>query len=557
MHRGAPRRMKIGLFSRERMMKNLKKIFSSYDHKNLDYKFPIFLAIYVTWRLLLLNFNSAEIGDFYNFLLLARDITTGKFPIFTNRLPFYPLLLAIGLPFLDGVLWGRILSLVFSVGILILTYKIAILFSANKNIAFLTVALLTLNPIFAHDSLRALSEAPFVFFVMLTFYLYYRKDVPWRGIFLGTSALLAAMTRFEGYLLIPAVLVGLIVQKRWRDISTVLAIFLVPVIILWGRHQILTGEPPLLIQYLPQILVGPRMFDLLHLYAMHVVFMAGFPLGALWVYMGLKDGLSKQFQQYLPLLVFLALELFLIYKVHPAHRYFNALVPFFSFFLALGLLKEYSLKKIHMPVISVILLSFFIYGSLKFQPFFVVGTIFSAISTTIFTLLVIFIMVLSSKKINFAYFKPLTVFFVVLAGIVLSTSIVLYRQYDYYTVTEASKFVLQKEGRVAWSDETGVSTWYLRERGIGLSEDLNDDEQWVWLKKNSVDYVLVTNEYNEGAELTVVKNVQYRSKFRLVKRFSWNQDQKIALWLKEMGILDEKHMPVVHRDFSEVYEIIG
>ncbi|GFP25450.1 hypothetical protein HKBW3S25_00922, partial [Candidatus Hakubella thermalkaliphila] len=75
--------------------------------------------------------------------------------------------------------------------------------------------------------------------------------------------------------------------------------------------------------------------------------------------------------------------------------------------------------------------------------------------------------------------------------------------------------------------------------------------------KNSVDYVLVTNEYNEGAELTVVKNVQYRSKFRLVKRFSWNQDQKIALWLKEMGILDEKHMPVVHRDFSEVYEIIG
>ncbi|GFP27180.1 hypothetical protein HKBW3S43_01210 [Candidatus Hakubella thermalkaliphila] len=539
------------------MMKNLKKIFSSYDHKNLDYKFPIFLAIYVTLRLLLLNFNSAEIGDFYSFLLLARDITTGKFPIFTNRLPFYPLLLAIGLPFLDGVLWGRILSLVFSVGILILTYKIAILFSANKNIAFLTVALLTLNPIFAHDSLRALSEAPFVFFVMLTFYLYYRKNVPWRGIFLGTSALLAAMTRFEGYLLIPAVLVGLIVQKRWRDISTVLAIFLVPVIILWGRHQILTGEPPLLIQYLPQILVGPRMFDLLPLYAMHVVFMAGFPLGALWVYMGLKDGLSKQFKQYLPLLVFLALELFLIYKVHPAHRYFNALAPFFSFFLALGLLKEYSLKKIHMLVISVILLSFFIYGSLKFQPFFVVGTIFSAISTTIFTLLVIFIMVLSSKKINFAYFKPLTVFFVVLAGIVLSTSIVLYRQYDYYTVTEASKFVLQKEGRVAWSDETGVSTWYLRERGIGLSEDLNDDEQWVWLKKNSVDYVLVTNEYNEGAELTVVKNVQYRSKFRLVKRFSWNQDQKIALWLKEMGILDEKHMPVVHRDFSEVYEIIG
>lgn len=538
-------------------MENLKKIFSSHDHKNLDYKFPIFLAVYVILRLWLLNFNSAENGDFYNFLLLARDITAGKFPIFTNRLPFYPLLLAIGLPFLDGVLWGRILSLIFSVGILILTYKIATLFSTSRNIAFLTVVLLTLNPIFAHDSLRALSEPPFVFFVILTFYLYYRKDVPLRGVFLGTSALLAAMTRFEGYLLIPAVLLGLIVQKRWRDISAVLAIFLAPVIILWVRHQILTGEPPLLIQYLPRILVGPRMFDLLPIYAMHVVFMAGFPLGALWAYMGLKDGLSKQFKQYLPLLVFLALELFLIYKVHPGSRYFNALAPFFSFFLALGLLKEYNLKKIHSLVISVILLSFFIYGSLKFQPFFVVGTIFSAISTTIFTLLVILLIILSFRLKNWGYFRPLTICLVVLAGIVLSTSIVLYRQHDYYTVTEASKFVLQKEGKVAWSDETGVSTWYLREKGMGLSEDLNDDEQWAWLKKNGVQYVLLTNEYNEGAELTVVKNTQYRSKFRLVKRFSWSQDQKIALWLKEVGILDEKHMPVVHRNFSEVYEIIG
>jgi hypothetical protein len=148
-------------------------------------------------------------------------------------------------------------------------------------------------------------------------------------------------------------------------------------------------------------------------------------------------------------------------------------------------------------------------------------------------------------------------FFVLLAGIVLSTSIVLYRQHDYYTVTEASKFVLQKEGMVAWSDETGVTPWYLREKGMGLSEDLDDDEQWAWLKKNGVRYVLLTNEYNEGAELTVVRNDQYRSRFRLVKRFSWNQDQKIALWLKELGILDEKRMPVVHRNFSEVYEIIG
>ncbi|MBI5797603.1 glycosyltransferase family 39 protein [Candidatus Woesearchaeota archaeon] len=99
---------------------------------------------------------------------------------------------------IPATLWGEILSTLFSLGCIYLTYKIAEkLF--DKKVAFLSSFLLSFTWIFFFFNARLYTEIPAVFFALAAYY-YFLKDKPLET---GICAALAFLTKFpEGLIII-------------------------------------------------------------------------------------------------------------------------------------------------------------------------------------------------------------------------------------------------------------------------------------------------------------------------------------------------------------------
>jgi len=92
---------------------------------------------------------------------------------------------------LDYILFGKLFVILFSVGILILTYLIGLrLF--NEKIALLSVVFLMLSETFFLFNNIMHTEIPATFFVLLGYYYFIKKNHGISGLFLG----IALMTRF-------------------------------------------------------------------------------------------------------------------------------------------------------------------------------------------------------------------------------------------------------------------------------------------------------------------------------------------------------------------------
>lgn len=204
--------------------------------------FPVLVAIYLLARLSLINVNSAEWGDSYRILRASNYIQNLTYPIDEKRPPLFSIVLAIRPSHIDAVIWGRLIMLVISLGTLFLFYKLTELFLTTQNQRRLALALLALNPIYLYWSLRIYADVPFSFLVLLCFYVLekWRKKLATTKntsikypIIIGLTCGLSILTRFEGYLLILAVCLGLCVTttvatiKRIRFISLVVVIHLV------------------------------------------------------------------------------------------------------------------------------------------------------------------------------------------------------------------------------------------------------------------------------------------------------------------------------------------
>jgi hypothetical protein len=137
----------------------------------------------------------------------------------------------------------------------------------------------------------------------------------------------------------------------------------------------------------------------------------------------------------------------------------------------------------------------------------------------------------------------------------LSSSIIWYRRYDYYTIAQASRYLANKSEKVAYFDESGVSAWFLRKNGVYFNQELSEDEQLVWLKENNIKYAIWTNEYNENGELTVLKSKEFYNNFKLTKSFNLYKQQWLAVILENYGSIREKYLPVSKLYTSEIYEV--
>jgi 4-amino-4-deoxy-L-arabinose transferase-like glycosyltransferase len=131
---------------------------------------------------------------------------------------------------LNYVLFGKLLMVFFSSGILMLTYLVAHeLF--NKKIAIIAALFLSLSSTFFLFGNILHSEIPSTFFVLLGFYLFIKKKYNFSGLFLG----IAFMTRFfQIFAFIPLVLLlfYLFVKKKesYKVLFYFIMFFLIPII---------------------------------------------------------------------------------------------------------------------------------------------------------------------------------------------------------------------------------------------------------------------------------------------------------------------------------------
>jgi hypothetical protein len=283
--------------------------------------------------------------------------------------------------------------------------------------------------------------------------------------------------------------------------------------------------------------------------------MSGFPILIFWTIFGFA-GFFRSFRKFAPLILFVLFDLFVIYKVHPGTRYFNVLVPIFSIAISSVLIMQFHKNKLAFAGISVVSIILFVLLGLKEKSFFVFGTIYSSFITLLLSLAVFLVYLLFKHQSENRIVRYLVISLVLISLFNLSSSIIWYRRYDYYTIAQASRYLANKSEKVAYFDESGVSAWFLRKNGVYFNEDLSDTDQLSWLKKNNVKYAIYTNEYNENGELTVLKSAEYSDNFRLVESFEYHKKQWPTDLLERFGMDGSVFLPVSRFYVSEIYEVI-
>lgn len=155
-------------------------------------------------------------GDVYNWLQLSRSVESLGYPA-AKRLPTYPLAIAIVHLFVqDRLVAARIASALLGVLAIPLLYLLTErLF--DKRVALVSSFLLALMPQHVVISTMVMAEVALIPFVLLAFYTYYVGIEDNRMWALSVmSAAFASLARYEGVLLLLAVIIGLLVIKGKR-----------------------------------------------------------------------------------------------------------------------------------------------------------------------------------------------------------------------------------------------------------------------------------------------------------------------------------------------------
>ena len=492
------------------------------------YRYIIFFLLgYIALRVLIINVNVTEWGDSFRILRAAEYLLNFSYPLDEKRLPIFSALLAPGLLFIEPVLWGRIYAILAAVVNLILT---AVLFKqfypkAKQLHLLIVMTLLAFNPIFFYWSLRIMAETTFTVFVLLAFvvYLLDRERFVSRPYVLGVVLSLAALTRYEGFLLAGAFGLSYLLKKDWRSLIKTFSVF----VLLVAPWFILTkfifkgGTSDAYVSELSTF-----KFDLYRLgyFITYSLFFVGSPvLTSLLLYRHSESktkNLSPLASSALqnndpsrvvqddgmvwrllinPLFTFSFLEFALFFIWTPSlPRIMIPIIPI-AIILVVKNLVEVDFIKQHRPFIVAALLSVFcfLFLQLKFRLYFLVLSYSGLALILALSFLAILTVWRGSKK----YFLVS-----VLATFLVGSFVAVANQrLVYSTIYEASVYAKTLPGKIAYSDETGVSAWYLGNKGVSYPQNLQRDAagQKEWLKKNQISYVLDSNEFNRGSKLDV------------------------------------------------------
>jgi hypothetical protein len=238
---------------------------------------------------------------------------------------------------LDPILFGRIMVLFFSIGIIYLTYFISLKIF-NKQTAIISSLLLSLFPTFIRFSNILFSEIPSTFFLILGIYYFFNKKYPLSGLILG----IAFMTRFfQIFVIIPLLLVFFyyLIKKKVNIKQSIYfyCLFGLPTLIFLIINTILYKNPfePIFIQaYMTRntgwIFHQPITFYFYNLFKQNILVLFGI-VGIIPLI------LKKNLNKIIILVLFLFPFILYVLERHKEMRLLINLLPFMFMLVALGI----------------------------------------------------------------------------------------------------------------------------------------------------------------------------------------------------------------------------
>ncbi|MFH1565746.1 MAG: glycosyltransferase family 39 protein [bacterium] len=479
----------------------------------------LFISFFVIVKIAFFYLTSAEWGDSYRFFKAGEYLSHFSYPLDEKRLPLFPFVLAPAFFInVNPLLWGRLVVLVLSSLCLILTFKLGKLLLKNEKVAFIGMIFTAFSPVFFYWTGKVYAEVLFTFLVLLSFVLYFGYKGKHKNLLLGLMCGLAFMARFEGFLLFFAILFGLFFVRR-KGVSNFKDLLL----FIFSFSFI--SAPYFILRFINLNTVSSSYFLEPAQFSFSIVAVISFFASFVFLFgfvpfidfsllkRTFNNFNKKNFLTYSPLFIFIGLSLMLAFIWQAAiPRLFVSIIPI----LSLGLAKMI----IEGPKINFKNLTFYV----GMWGVFFLGRFYLRLPFLVSGKLVLVPLLLSIAYMIFLLFKKQSyTYLLIFAGVFSSIFVTYFFKNVYKTVYQATIFAQTLEGKVAYSDETGVTAWYLKgSKGLFYDNDFSDEGEYKWLIENDVSYIIDTNEHNEGSKLEVFKKEQYGSRFKIVKKFKSN-----------------------------------
>jgi 4-amino-4-deoxy-L-arabinose transferase-like glycosyltransferase len=458
-------------------------------------------------------------------LRAAEFIRNGTYPADEKRPPFFSLLLATN-PNIDQVLWGRLVVL----GLSILSFLVfeqvckelltdadAKLAEKRTNIALL---LFTFNPVIFYWSLRIMSDVLFMLLVLTVFwqYLMYRRTGSlFNLLFSGFIAGLSVLTRFEGYILVGSLGLGIFLHNPRNFKKPIL--FGLVALLLVGPYLYLRN--PLTSTYFEE--PGGRKYDfeMIMIYLSSLLYSFGAVVLPFFIFKSRKYIFGTLKNNY-PLLIFLSLELLLV-LVWPAAvpRLFVPVLPFLILFAS------YSLAdfKLRLQDRTVFALSYFaLFTAYVVLQYFL--KLQFLVSTRNDFILIVLVQLALFGIFIFAKIYSLQALYV--SAVLWSFFAVNIHKNIFISVKNAGVYASQNlQGNVAYNDVSSVSDWYTnykgtKTKGFYYNTEKKKNLEYNALAEQNIDYLIITNEHNT----TMTLDLEKRPYLELLKEFRYNVNGK-------------------------------
>ncbi len=524
----------------------------------------LFLSAYVLLRFFLLNINYTEWGDTFRMIRGAEYLTHFDWPWDEKRWPFYSLLLIPGIWLQAPVIWGRILSVFISATTLYYVYKFyEKYFSKNKTYSMLAVILTGTSTVFAYWSFRVKADPVFSLLVLVySFYfigLYQNssKSRSYKSKFMLSAILLMlTMTRLEGLFMLTGT--GLFfLLKSLRKTMKDIFIFFVPQILIyfpWTLYAKILYKGPVSNDYLQE--VQTFVFDLNRFgyFFTYTLFILVLPIFTYFAIYGAKKLIKtlqsqgvKAYLPFIPIGAFIVQEFIIGFIWTPSlPRIYTPVIPFLIMFVAFGI-EKWKIDRVKFIVGVAGLTVFFAIFQYKYQMYFL-GASKVLFGLIVFSSIVSIAIVVLNWRV-----KKLLIILAILMNITISYVIINNQRLIYKSVVQGIDYVLEEtSGVVAYSDETGNTEWYLRDRGYYLPRDIQPEkasEQYKTFQENNVDYMLWTDEFNRGSRFIEPK---VDSRYRLKAVYSQAIRDPFDILLDKVGLIEDSDYTIF---ITKIYEI--
>lgn len=537
-------------------MPNLKRVI--HDNRLLF----IFLIGYFVARVLLININYTEWGDTFRMIRAADYLSHGTWPWDEKRWPLYSVFLIPGIWMNAPVFYGRVLSILVSLGSLIMVYAFYLKYlSKNKLYAVAATAFVATSSVFGYWSFRVMADPLFTLLILVYFYYFpriYEKKTTRKGEYLLSALLLMiTMTRLEGLFALFSTgaffLFYSVNTKRFlfkiKDLLhnikaniNSLSVFLIPQFLIyfpWTIYAKVLYKGPVNNNYLNEVTTFTFDLEWLRYFFTYTVFILVIPLTLYFIWYGVN--MVKKDWYLIPVGLFILQEFLIGFIWTPSlPRIYMPVIPFLGMLFIFGI-QVFDKAKVEIRkyiVINLIIIGIFAYLQYEQRLYFLGASKLLFGIILISNLAAIFIPLL---KVNY---KKYLAGFVLVLNLVVASVVIYNQSYVYKSVLKGIELVAPLEGLVAYSDETGNTEWYLRSNGFYLDPNNNIEnltEQYELLKGSNVSYMLWTEEFNRGSRFIDPKA---DPRFSLIYIYQQPIRDPLDIVADKLNILDDKDYTV-------------